>query len=275
MDGVGIVAAIIIVCFFSSFELNPVNPAAPKPSTTIQTSESTPEYNNNSSVVQQQSAQYQTQPQYQQSQYQSSQAYQAQTTQSGEQSLGDLGVQRLTPAGVDSTAAQYTQTSATAQNPDYSAPIYQFVAYDRMDAVIKRYNPSLSESEANQIKMSTNLYCKEKDIDPRLALAVMARESRFNPNAVSSSGAIGLGQIMPFNYADLGITNPNDINQNVKGTVYYLSQKIADWSGRSNQVQLALASYLRGTGDIQRSGGQYDDAAKAYVEEILRIRASI
>ncbi|MDR1997197.1 MAG: lytic transglycosylase domain-containing protein [Candidatus Margulisbacteria bacterium] len=158
---------------------------------------------------------------------------------------------------------------------DHSPPAYQYLDYDRMEAVIRRYNKDLSQSDANQIKMAVNLYSKEKDIDPRLILALMARESGFNPNAVSSSGAIGLGQIMPFNYTELGISNPGDINQNVKGTIYYLKQKMDDWAGDSNQLDLSLASYLKGSGDIRRANGQFDEHTRTYIEDILKIRASI
>jgi soluble lytic murein transglycosylase-like protein len=103
----------------------------------------------------------------------------------------------------------------------------------------------------------------------------MARESAFNPNAVSPSGAVGLGQIMPFNYKDLGIQDPRDIDQNVKGVVYYLKQKLDDWIGNENQVGLALASYLKGTGDIKRAGGTYSGHTETYVNDILRIRSII
>ncbi|MDR2432087.1 MAG: transglycosylase SLT domain-containing protein [Candidatus Margulisbacteria bacterium] len=158
---------------------------------------------------------------------------------------------------------------------DYSPAAYQYVEYDRMDKIIRKYNKNLPQSEVDKIKVAVNLYGREKNIDPRLLLALMARESGFNPQAVSTSGAIGLGQIMPFNYADLGITDPSDINQNVKGTVYYLKNKMEDWSGYSNQLELSLASYLKGTGDIKRAGGQFDEHTRTYIEDILKIRASI
>jgi soluble lytic murein transglycosylase-like protein len=159
--------------------------------------------------------------------------------------------------------------------PDYSAFTYQFIGYDRMDALIRKYNAKLSQAEVDKIKMSINLYSREKNIDPRLALALMARESRFDPLAVSSSGAVGLGQIMPVNYEELGISNPNDIDQNIRGTIYYFRQKLDEWAGNSRQLELGLASYLRGSGDIRRANEQLDAHAQSYVEDILRIRASV
>ena len=241
----GIVLAIIIVSFFSSFEVKTVYPNEPQPYTTIRTTESN----------------------YSSDGLQNPQVQRSPVAQTDTQST----TQHQTVVPDPSAPGQ-----PPAQNGDYSGIEYRFISYDRMDALIYRYNPKLSASDTNQIKMATNIYCKEKNIDPRLALAVMARESRFDPQAVSSSGAIGLGQIMPFNYRDLGIDNPGDINQNVKGTVFYLSQKFQDWATYGNQqLTLGLASYLRGTGEIQRSNGQFDEHTRAYVDEILRIRASI
>ena len=163
-------------------------------------------------------------------------------------------------------------TNLTEDKSDWQ---YQVVSQERMEAIIRKYNKYLSESEADRIKIATNLYCKEKDIDPRLILALMARESAFNPQAVSPSGAIGLGQIMPFNYQELGIDNPRDIHQNVKGLVYYFRKKLDEWHGESKQMELALASYLEGAGAIKRKNKKIEGHTEIYVNDILKIRGTI
>jgi soluble lytic murein transglycosylase-like protein len=43
-------------------------------------------------------------------------------------------------------------------------------------------------------------------VPPQLVMAVIRRESAFNPRALSAVGAIGLMQVMPFNAAKLGVT---------------------------------------------------------------------
>lgn len=43
-------------------------------------------------------------------------------------------------------------------------------------------------------------------VPPELVKAVIFRESRYNPRAVSKVGAIGLMQVMPFNAERLGVT---------------------------------------------------------------------
>lgn len=158
---------------------------------------------------------------------------------------------------------------------DNSAWNYRSVSEEGMRAVIKKYNPNIYPGEAGQIIIATNRYAKENDLDPRLLLALMARESRFDSRAISSSGAKGLGQIMPANFASLGITDPSDIDQGVRGLSRYLRQKLDEWQGQSDQLGLALASYLEGSGAIKRNGNTYSGHTAVYVSDILKIRSTI
>ena len=70
---------------------------------------------------------------------------------------------------------------------------------------------------------------------PQLVLAVIDVESAFDPFAVSSAGAVGLMQVMPFWPRDLGLTNKDliDIELNVRmGTsilAYYLNRERGDY----------------------------------------------
>src|SRR5688500_3979778 len=56
---------------------------------------------------------------------------------------------------------------------------------------ILKTNPGLAQGTAKQIAANVSKYSKEQNIDPRLVLALMARESSFRSNVVSRSGAIG------------------------------------------------------------------------------------
>jgi soluble lytic murein transglycosylase-like protein len=100
-----------------------------------------------------------------------------------------------------------------------------------------------------------------------LLCAVMKVESGGNPTAVSSSGALGLMQLMPSTAADLGVTDAFDPRQNVLGGARFLRILVNTFVG---DLHLALAAYHAGAGRVQRSGGMPDiPATRKYVAAVL------
>jgi hypothetical protein len=75
-------------------------------------------------------------------------------------------------------------------------------------------------------------------------------ESAYRPAAVSSAGAIGLGQLMPGTARDLGV-DPHDLTQNLDGSARYLLAMLA----RFGTPELALAAYNAGPDAVARHGG--------------------
>ena len=65
-----------------------------------------------------------------------------------------------------------------------------------MEPRLGRYVKDAGERE--QILHNVHCEAKRAEIPPELVLAVMDVESRFNRYAVSSAGAVGLMQVMPF-----------------------------------------------------------------------------
>lgn len=105
-------------------------------------------------------------------------------------------------------------------------------------------------------------------IDPQLALAIMAAESNFNPQALSPKNAQGLMQLIPETSERFNVKNPYDPAQNIRGGLTYLRWLLAYFEG---DIALVAAAYNAGEGTVERYQGvpPYRET-RAYVQRILR-----
>ncbi|MGN0329533.1 MAG: lytic transglycosylase domain-containing protein [Lachnospira sp.] len=110
---------------------------------------------------------------------------------------------------------------------------------------------------------------KEYGVDINLLRAVAQAESGFDTEAVSSCGAQGIMQLMPFTSESLGVEDPFDARQNITGGAKLLSGLIDNYNGN---VTLALAAYNAGSGAVSRYGGvpPYNETVN-YIEKINNI----
>jgi soluble lytic murein transglycosylase-like protein len=103
-----------------------------------------------------------------------------------------------------------------------------------------------------------------------LLRAVIHAESAFNPNALSSKGAQGLMQLMPDTAIDLGVVNPWDAAQNIRGGAQYLAQLLKRFNG---DERLAAAAYNSGEANVRKYAGVPPfDETQVYVERVGTLR---
>ena len=103
-----------------------------------------------------------------------------------------------------------------------------------------------------RIDAAIDTYSKLYNVDPKLIRALMKQESAFQPFALSTSGAMGLMQLMPGTADGLGVSDPYNIEENIRGGTQYLSQQIGTFN---NDLELALAAYNAGPNAVKEYGG--------------------
>lgn len=89
-------------------------------------------------------------------------------------------------------------------------------------------------------------------LSPSLVDAVIRQESGGYPCAVSDKGALGLMQLMPATAAQMGVSEPFDVTQNVDAGTRLLADLMERYHGDLNRV---LGAYNAGPAAVDRAGG--------------------
>ena len=110
----------------------------------------------------------------------------------------------------------------------------------------------------NQASVTTNLDSIFKEaankygVSERLLKAIAYTESGFQANATSSSGAMGIMQLMPSTASAYGVSDPYDAYQNIMGGAAVLKDLLNMFQGNQS---LAIAGYNAGCGNVKKYGG--------------------
>jgi soluble lytic murein transglycosylase-like protein len=159
--------------------------------------------------------------------------------------------------------AQTVPQDNAAQSTDATDPdavvAAQKAAYAQM---IQNTNKKLKPSQANEIAEAILRAGLKYQMDPRFLAAIIGVESDYDISCLSSSGAMGLGQLMPFNLKEAGVTDPWNPTQNVLGTAKLLRGHLDDYKNRPNGTLLAVAAYNAGPGAVKRAGYQVPNGAQ-------------
>ncbi|MGB3723151.1 MAG: transglycosylase SLT domain-containing protein [Pacificimonas sp.] len=102
--------------------------------------------------------------------------------------------------------------------------------------------------------------------------ALIWTESAYRPNVVSEVGAAGLAQLMPKTAGELGVVDRLDPQSSIYGGAKYLRQMLE----RFQSVNLALAAYNAGPGNVDKFGGvpPFPETI-AYIANVIGRRAQL
>jgi soluble lytic murein transglycosylase-like protein len=92
---------------------------------------------------------------------------------------------------------------------------------------------------------------KERGIPVSFALSIAKAESNFRSHSISSTGAMGVMQLMPNTARENGVIDPFDPQQNARGASTFLESLWKRYRG--NRMRIA-AAYNAGPGRVARTG---------------------
>lgn len=131
----------------------------------------------------------------------------------------------------------------------------------------KPFENTLDE-DRSKILASIDRAAAQFGLPSALIQAVVKAESGYQVRALSPAGAQGLMQLMPATARELGVTDPFDIDQNIRGGAQYLRNMLDQFDG---DLHLALSAYNAGPGTVAKYAGNVPYAeTRAYVQRVLR-----
>ena len=144
----------------------------------------------------------------------------------------------------------YTQTGSTELD---AGAVVRFEPEDYVapQAATQSTAPAIAATDTIDAKTLVDNAARKYGLPRELVRAVVAVESAYRPDAVSSKGAIGLMQLMPSTAKELG-ADPKIAAQNVDAGTRYLRDLLLKYDQRMFH---ALAAYNAGPGAVEKYHG--------------------
>ena len=140
-------------------------------------------------------------------------------------------------------------------NPEISLDISKKV-YPRVSGSYEAHYPVLSADELSalmpRINKAVSVASEKYGVDENLIRAIIKQESSFQPYSLSTSGAMGLMQLMPKTAELLSVKDPYNIEENISGGTRFFKAQLDAFGG---DLQLALAAYNAGPNNVRKYGG--------------------
>lgn len=157
---------------------------------------------------------------------------------------------------MDASMASLTSYAPVIEAEWVERPQSSYRKYPLVSGSYESVYPRLSQTQIQELMPRINAaieaYSKKYNVDPLLVRAVMKQESGFQPFALSTAGAMGLMQLMPETARGLGVSDPYNIEENIRGGIQYLSYQLEAFD---NDLSLALAAYNAGPNAVRKYGG--------------------
>tara|TARA_B100000029_G_C17523566_1_gene940834 strand:- start:153 stop:914 length:762 start_codon:yes stop_codon:yes gene_type:complete len=131
---------------------------------------------------------------------------------------------------------------------------------------VKKMVPSTQKRISKKILQTVREAADRYGLSEDFVLGVIYVESRFNPNAVSRVGAMGLMQLMPGTARDLGVEDAFNPKENIMGGTRLLRQLANRYDGDYVRV---ISAYHAGGGAVARKDGIPYEQTDQYVRMVL------
>ena len=127
---------------------------------------------------------------------------------------------------------------------------------------------SVGETTLPIAERCVKVYALHYGVPPELIGALIDVESRWNPHALSSKGAMGLMQLMPATARRFGAAQPFDVEQNIAAGTRYVTTLMWEFHG---DLRLVAAAYYAGDRWVGQKQLNYrNDDVIAYVRAVRR-----